>query len=114
MRRSTDTFPGDGDLYYGQGLGMAGTHGLWRSVRLYRIADGIEDREYFWLMNDLAKKAKDSGRLSAALERRVAEANATLDEVVIGMTGFTHDMARVDQIRRELAAAIIALRKALR
>ena len=38
----------------------------------------------------------------------------TTHGVVIGMTGFTHDMARVDRIRRELAAAIIALRKALR
>ena len=114
VRRSTDTFPGDGDLYYGQGLSMASNHGLWRSVRLYRIADGMEDREYFWLMNDLAQKAAKRGRLTDQMKLRVAGINAMVDEVVVGLSSFTHDMARVDQIRRELAGAIVALRKALR
>ena len=111
VRRYTDTFVGDGDLYYDLGITPENNYGMGRSVRLYRIADGLEDREIFWLMNDLARRADAAGKLSSKLEQRVANANAMLDDMVIGMTNFSHDLDRIDAIRRELAGVIIDLRR---
>ena len=113
VERHTDTFVGDGDLYYDRGITLANTHGLWRSPRLYRVGDGLEDREYFWLMNHLADQAQAQGALSAAMRTRVAQANASIDTVVFGMSGFTHHLDRIDHIRRDLADIITKLQQAL-
>ena len=109
--RHTDTWPGDGDLYYDPGSPEANVRGLWRSTRLYRIGDGIEDREYFRMMNRLAARARATGKLSDPAAREVAALNAALDEVVWGMVSFTHDMAKVERIRRRVASVILELQK---
>ncbi|MAE66680.1 MAG: hypothetical protein CMJ18_20620 [Phycisphaeraceae bacterium] len=110
VRRHTDTFVGDGDLYYAHGFTPANHYGLWRSARLYRIADGLEDRECFRLMNDLAERAGDD-RLSHELKRRIAATNAAMGDMVIGMTSYSHDLERIDTIRRDAADIIVELRR---
>ena len=114
VERYTDTFPGDGDLYYERGLCPANNYGLWRSVRLYRIGDGMEDREYFRLMNEMAEQAEQRGKLTDEMKERVAAANAEIDKVVFGMYGFTNDLSRLDETRRRIAEIIIALQRILR
>jgi len=109
--RHSDTWPGDGDLYYDPGSPEANVHGLWRSARLYRIGDGIEDREYFRMMNRLAAGARAAGRLSESAAREVAALNAALDKVVWGMVSFTHDMEQVERIRRRVASVILTLQR---
>ena len=114
VERHTDTWPGDGDLYYDPGLPPANVNGLWRSARLYRIGDGIEDRELFRLMNSLAERARERGKLSADLARRVRDVERGLDAAVVGMLNVTTDMARVERIRRDAVAVAHELHRAIR
>lgn len=113
VRRYSDTWPGDGDLYYAAGLPEDNVEGLWRSARLYRIGDGLEDRETFWLLNDLAARARAAGVLTDALRRRVADLNEAPDTVVYGLLNFSADFDRVASILRAVGETIVALEKAL-
>ena len=100
----TDTFVGDGDLYCKGAPDTAPNHGLWRTARLYRVGDGLEDREYFWRMNDIVRRAEAQGRLSGQTRERIARIRANLDRVVIGMHGFANDLDELDRIRRDIVA----------
>ena len=85
--------------------------GLWRSARLALMREGAEDREYFWLMNDLADKAAKAGNLSGRLKRRIERANQYPQQMVHGISNFEHDPDKVDEMRSDMAAIIMALRK---
>ncbi|MAE64285.1 MAG: hypothetical protein CMJ18_08415 [Phycisphaeraceae bacterium] len=105
---------GDGNLWFpGPSHEQFSTEGLWRSARLYRLLDGLEDREYFWLMNDLAAKARAADALPPALARRIDAVNAEPMKMVWGFMGFSHDQARIERIRGEIAEIIVALRRSL-
>ena len=113
VERHTDTWPGDGDLYYNPGLPQADVEGLWRSARLYRIGDGIEDREWLRLMRRRAATAREEGKLSADLARRVRDVERGLDAAVVGMLNVTTDMAWLEGVRRDAAAVTRDLRGAV-
>jgi hypothetical protein len=82
----------------------------WRSDRLYRMGDGLEDREFLWMMNDLAQKARQQGKLTDEVDWRIEKLNARPAELVHDFVDFTNDMRQIDQVRRELAEVIVELR----
>ena len=114
VERHSDTWPGDGDLYYDPGVPSANVNGVWRSARLYRIGDGIEDRELFRLMRSLAAEARGQGRLSGELARRVAEAERGLNAAIVGMLNVTTDMAWAERVRCDAVAVTRDLRRVVR
>ena len=108
--------PGDGCLYWlpeGHTLGPDVKPPAWRSVRLYKIAKGLEDREYFWLMNDLAAQAQRRGILTENIRQQIADVNQSINEIAVSFLNFSSDMSEVQQIRRNTAALIIALQEKL-
>ncbi len=111
--RRDDEKPGDGSIYF-PGTHEQNVRGMWRSTRLYSLGDGMEDREYFWLMNHLAAQAEKQGELSDKLRRRIRRANALPKELSWGLVNFTHDMSEVDSARRTIADIIVALQATLR
>lgn len=102
---------GDGTLWFpgSPDYQRFSTEGLWRSARLYRLLDGLEDREYFWLMNDLADEARRRGVLSRPLQQRVEAANGRPRAAVRGFMGFTHDQEHIAAVRDEVAQVIVDL-----
>jgi|GEM_PF-6408844 hypothetical protein len=72
---------GDGYLIYPD----AATGGLYRSLRLAVLRDGLEDMEYFMILSRLKEEAAKSG--SASMRRWLAEANkaeAGIRQVIAG------------------------------
>ena len=84
-----------------------------RSARVHRIRDGIEDREYFWLMNDLAEQAKSAGQLSGDLAGRIRAANAVPARITFSVGNFGHDSEPMDQARHEMASIIRELTRVI-
>ena len=101
---------GDGSLYY-PGTEEINVQGLWRSARLHRIRDGIEDREYFFLMNELADRAEQSGDLDARLKKKIAEVNRAPHQLTFSVGNFLHVPDKVDHVRRQIAGIIEDLRQ---
>ena len=65
IRQESDMPIGDGNILY------AAPGELWRSIRLVRIGDGIEDWELLHQMTQLTQTAADSGIISPALQNRI-------------------------------------------
>ena len=110
VQRRDNVWPGDGGLYY-PGAPELSDHGLWGSLRLHRIRDGIEDREYFWVMNDLAKRARAAGKLPQELAARVADANALPAELTFSVGNFVHNPRLIEKARRQIAEVIVELQR---
>lgn len=119
--RRDDERAGDGGLYYspidggrsGSPPPYTSPDKLWRSARLYRIGYGLDDREYFWMMNDLAQQAKDRGMLSDSLRQRVYNANRLPQRMVWGFVSFTHDIETIDEARKRISEVILELKEVL-
>ena len=107
---SYDHANGDGQLCY------PGPEGLpYPSVRLAVNRDGIEDWESLWLMEDLARTAKELGltkdKSAAALVLRAGELAAVPDEVVKDLTHYTRDPELILKAREEVSRIIVALQE---
>lgn len=111
LEQHTDVWAGDGDLYFTAPQGSANP--WWRSLRLHLIRDGIEDREYFLLMERLTQQARERQLLTDSLAGDVERANAWLDRLVWGPTGFDENPDRLEEAREALARAIENLQRAL-
>lgn len=74
------------------------------SIRLAIVRDGIEDYEYFWLLNELAKQKSDA--MSEALREKVSSALAVSPAVVVSNEEFTDEPGNLIDARAELAALI--------
>ena len=99
---------GDGYLVY---PGRGG-HGVWPSFRLETIRDGIEDYEYFSLLERLTQKLKAAHR--AEFARRIQENSKLLaidDGVVHSYREAAEDGAMLLAARSRIASAIEATRK---
>ncbi len=118
IRRDT-VWSGDGGLLYpaniksdwGNEGGSGSVDKYWISLRLYRIRDGIEDREYFWLLNDLAEKLRREGRLTNDVRQKVEKLNNMPSLVTFGMGNFIHDAERINQIRKQIADVIVEIQE---
>ena len=111
LEQHTDTWAGDGDLYFSPPADSGDP--LWHSIRLHLIRDGIEDREYFWLLNHLADQVREAGQMTDALEQQVNDARSSIDTVVWGGTSFNSDPAVLTAARQKLASAIEQLQAEL-
>ena len=107
LEQHTDTWPGDGDLYFDPPKDSG--QPLWHSLRLHLIRDGIEDREYFWLMNQMLDQLKERGGPQPQTARLVIQANQSLQDIVWGLTSFDHDPESLKSAREHVARAIEAL-----
>jgi len=103
---------GDGQICY---PGPGGRP--WASVRLVVHRDGIEDWEALWIMEDLARTARElglasDGNVAALVEqaRGLAEVPA---EMVGDMTHFTKDPATIQVHRERVSRLIVQLQKAV-
>jgi len=80
------------------------------SFRWEMLREGIEDYEYFWLLNNLADKARRRGVDTESLAR--AEQLLRIpDSIARDQTHFSHDPLDLYRYREAVAEAIVALRR---
>lgn len=95
---------GDGCLFY------YGTDGLVSTIRLENLTDGLEDYEYFWVLNDLVGKLERS-TLVRSTEGRAAliearERLAAPGALVRSLRDFTRDPAALSRALSAVADSI--------
>lgn len=102
---------GDGRFFYpanwqsGRDSSAETTSGPVDSIRWEMLSAGVQDWDYFRLLEELVKQAESRGE-------NVAEARALLTipaEICESMTVYTQDPAKLDEHRKRLARAIEAL-----
>lgn len=103
---SCASFNGDGQLIY-PGLGGK----PWSSLRLECIRDGIEDYEYFYILNELVEKAAKKPGVDAALLRESKRLLDVRSDVVQSATSYTLDPDTMLDARRQVAEMIEKLGK---
>ena len=102
------TLFGDGVLIYpGYRLGEP-----WPSLRLNVIRDGLEDYEYLWLLNDLARRAKEVG-MAAEIVKEAERILAVPPELTPDLKTYNDDPSVLLNLRRRVAELIVRLRKML-
>lgn len=99
---------GDGRLFY------YGIDGPVSTIRLENLTDGLEDYEYFWVLQDLVDKLRNNGELRRTREGGLALRTARRclkvpPSTVETLTSFTQDPAEVERVRSAVADAIEAL-----
>jgi hypothetical protein len=108
--RRDDVRQGDGTLYY-PGTEGTSVRGLWRSTRLHRIRDGIEDREYFRVLDSASVRAEADGRLTPELAARVEAVRRSPEALTFGFSNHVHDPDRIEKHRRAIAELILDLQR---
>jgi hypothetical protein len=106
--QTTASFNGDGHLVY---PGPGGR--LLSSIRLESIRDGIDDYEYFHLLEGLMKQAGKNPKLDQALLAKAKKLLEVNREVVTSRTEFTTDPQVMLDARRELAETMESMSKAV-
>ena len=102
-------FNGDGHLIYPGPGGKPLS-----SIRFESIRDGIEDYEYFYILNDLLEKAeKPSCKVDPALLAKARKLLAVDDKVVKSVTEYTLDPEALLKARQDAAETIEKLATAL-
>ena len=99
--QTTASFNGDGHLVYPGPDGR-----LLSSIRLESIRDGIDDYEYFHLLNTLARQAGKNPQTDKLLVAKAKKLLEVQSQVVTSRTEFTTDPQVVLEARRELAGMI--------
>lgn len=101
---------GDGQIV------CAGPAGPLPTIALENIRDGLEDYEYYWVLEDLLRQA-DAGRLSGARQGRVEELRGLLEvpeSVLSSITQYSEDPQVLLLQRDKVAAGIVELQQILR
>jgi hypothetical protein len=88
---------GDGQII------CAGPNGPLATVRLENIRDGIEDYEYWWLLDELIASGDASPEALAAAE--------VPDELLTGVNAYSEDPELLEQVRLRVARAIERLQR---
>ncbi|HVK06147.1 MAG TPA: glycoside hydrolase domain-containing protein [Armatimonadaceae bacterium] len=91
----------------------AGPDGPLATVRMENIRDGIEDYEYFWLLEQEVKRLRAAGA-SAAAVRRAERALEVGPDVVRSLSEFSKSPEAILAKRRAVAEAILEARKVAR
>ncbi len=103
---SFQTANGDGSII------CAGPHGPLPTIRLENIRDGIEDYEYFWLLEqEIGRLKKLSGPAAAQALAKAEKAMVIGDDLVASMSSFSKSPEAVGAKRRQVAEAIVAAKK---
>lgn len=103
---SFNHYNGDGVLLYPGPDGR-----LLSSIRLDCIRDGIEDYEYFYILNDLVQKAEKSKKADPALIEQARKALKVREDVVSSPKSYTLDPELLLGARAEVAELIEKLNK---
>jgi len=98
---------GDGSLI------CPGPDGPLPTIRIENLRDGLEDYEYFRLLEDEMTMAERQGAHKAMLEA-ARKALIVGDDVVKSLTEFSKDPEAIYRKRREVAKAVVAVRRSLR
>ncbi len=85
----------------------------WPSLRLKNLRDGLQDYEYFTLLDGNVKRLKKAGK-APELVKRAEEALEIRRSVVASATDYTKDPAVLMNARRELAELIAETNKVLK
>jgi uncharacterized coiled-coil protein SlyX len=88
---------GDGQII------CAGPDGPLATIRLENIRDGIEDYEYWWLLDELIASGDASPEALAAAE--------VPDELLTGVNAYSEDPELLEQVRLRVARAIESLQR---
>ncbi len=103
---SFQTANGDGSII------CAGPHGPLPTIRLENIRDGIEDFEYFWLLEqEIARLKKLSGPAAAQALAKAEKAMDIGDDLVASLRSFTKSPDVIRAKRRQVAEAIVTAQK---
>ena len=78
------------------------------SIRWEMLRDGLEDYEYFWLLQNALKRAAKSG-ISSAVISSARQLLLIPQKIIQDKTHFTRDPQPLYQHRRQVAEAIEAL-----
>jgi hypothetical protein len=98
-------YNGDGYLLY------PGPDGApYPSIRLEALRDGLEDYEYLWLLDQLARKAQAPGKGSAAAVQ-AARGVLQMDGLIQDDGTFANDAERYFAFREKVAGSIVELKK---
>ncbi|MGD9495712.1 MAG: glycoside hydrolase domain-containing protein [Armatimonadota bacterium] len=96
-----ETLPdGDGQII------CAGPQGPLTTVRFENIRDGIEDYEYWWLLDELIA----SGRAPAGALAQARAAQAVPDELLMSVHEYSEDPQVLEAVRLRVARAIEGIR----
>lgn len=99
---------GDGTLIY------PGPDGPLSTIRLDAIRDGLEDYEYYWILEQLVKKAEAKGLGRGRVVRIAKTLLAVPDEILASLSEYTEDPQALAAHRYGVAQTIQALRNAVR
>jgi hypothetical protein len=91
---------GDGELI------CPGPNGPLSTLQFENIRDGMEDYEYWWVLNDLVSRAKEKGK-SVQLYSDLLQVP---EDLLDSLTSYSEDPAKLRENRRRIAGAIVALR----
>jgi hypothetical protein len=78
------------------------------SIRWEIIRESVEDYDYFWILRDRIKAARAAGKPEGVIAK-AEEALKLVDACAPSRTEYTHDPARLEQVRIEIAKAIESL-----
>jgi len=81
------------------------------SIRFEMLREGLEDREYFWLLSQLIRKLKKQGDTSLA--ESIAEGERTMgvvDKLVRSLIDYEKDPGKLYDAREQIARTITKLR----
>lgn len=92
---------GDGELI------CPGPNGPLSTLQFENLRDGIEDFEYYWVLADLLKRASDAG-----IQTDAEQALLNVPETVLtSLTAYSENSRTLRNHRRQVAEAIVALRR---
>jgi len=95
---------GDGELI------CPGPNGPLSTLQFENLRDGIEDYEYYWVLNDLIRRAQEAG-LSVENESALLGVPGDLLESI---TVYSEDPSRLRTQRQRIAEAIVGLKARMR
>lgn len=96
---------GDGQLIYPGPNGKPVS-----SIRMELVRDGIEDYEYFCILNERIAEAEKAGKVAPSVLANARKLLEIGDDVVKTTSEFTHDPEMLLETRRQVAEAIEELR----
>ncbi len=79
------------------------------SIRFEMLREGLEDREYFWLLEQEINRQKEKG--NKKLAKKGEDALGLIDSLVTGLTGFEKDPLKLYEARNKMAETIEEMKK---
>jgi hypothetical protein len=106
---------GDGQIFYQRRRGSDGDQQFFPSIRAEMLRDGIEDREYIFLLKELTSQLAATAKTDAhrQLLRQAEQLASIPDELVKTQFVMTHDIDKLLSRRAQIADMVEQLSVAL-